>query len=345
MSLIDILIPNYQYGRYLSQCVNSILRQGIEDIRILIIDNASTDDSVAVANKFAATDPRIEVRARSRNLGPHASFNEGVDWAQSKYFLILCADDLLTEGALPRAVSIMEGHPELSFAYGACIEYRKEEDLSGYSEEDLIWEIESGEDFIRRACRKIPYIMSPLVRTSCQKLAGYYRPELPFNDDVEMQLRLACYGKVARTASFQAIQRLHEGNVSSAVWKDPLRDVVNDIDLFASFFRNEGSSLADSKCLWRIARHRIGERAYWRAMSLIVQRQYSPAAKLFAKSLQLSPSNAVFPPVHYLLQRKQPFRRISQFIAQSWIHSAFNAKQPQMGTYIRRESASRREGY
>lgn len=102
MSTIDIVIPNYNYGRFLEGCVESVLGQNIPDMRILIIDNASTDDSVAIARSLAAANPRIETSLRPRNLGGHASFNEGIDWARADYFAIICADDVLSPGALAR---------------------------------------------------------------------------------------------------------------------------------------------------------------------------------------------------------------------------------------------------
>ena len=119
MSIVDVVIPNYCYGRYLPQCVDSIVRQNVKDIRILIVDNASTDNSVDVAKELASQDKRITVIARENNLGLHASCNEGVDWAKSKYFVILCADDLLVEGCFERALSVLEQEPDVSFAGGA----------------------------------------------------------------------------------------------------------------------------------------------------------------------------------------------------------------------------------
>src|ERR1700747_2325541 len=125
MPIVDVLVPNYQYGRYLPECISSILDQGVRDLRILIIDNASTDDSVDIARELATKDSRIELRTRPKNLGFQASVNEGIDWAASEYFMVVCADDLLPAGALPRAIDIMEKHPELSFAYGKYAQYRQ----------------------------------------------------------------------------------------------------------------------------------------------------------------------------------------------------------------------------
>ena len=68
MPQIDVLVPSYQYGRFLPECINSIRSQDV-DLRILILDNASTDDSVEIARQLASEDARIEVRTRETNLG------------------------------------------------------------------------------------------------------------------------------------------------------------------------------------------------------------------------------------------------------------------------------------
>jgi glycosyltransferase involved in cell wall biosynthesis len=118
MGSVDIVIPNYNYGRYLRACVESVLTQGIDDMRVLIVDNASTDDSVEVARGLAEQDSRIEIVARETNLGPHASWNDGIDWARSDYLLILCADDPLAPGALACAIAVLDQNLDAVFAYG-----------------------------------------------------------------------------------------------------------------------------------------------------------------------------------------------------------------------------------
>ena len=118
MTSIDVVIPNYNYGRYLRDCLESVLCQDVEHLRVLIIDNASTDNSAEIAYEFARTDPRVEVRIHASNLGLHASFNEGVDWASAEYFMILCSDDLLKPGALRQATAIMNEYPEVHLVNG-----------------------------------------------------------------------------------------------------------------------------------------------------------------------------------------------------------------------------------
>ena len=62
MSTIDIAVPSYNYGRFLGDCLDSICAQEVDGLRVLVIDNASTDDSVAIAREAARADPRIELR-------------------------------------------------------------------------------------------------------------------------------------------------------------------------------------------------------------------------------------------------------------------------------------------
>jgi glycosyltransferase involved in cell wall biosynthesis len=188
MASVDIAIPCYQHGRFLGDCVASVLAQGIEDLRILIIDNASTDDSPAVARRLAAADPRIDLVLRTANLGQHASFNEGVDWARGDYFMILCSDDLLAPGSLAPMVAALERHRDAGFAFGNDVHRNAGDPFPDLSPPGapLPWQVRNGADFIHERCRRPEaYIAAGmvLVRTSAQKAAGHYRPELPHTDD------------------------------------------------------------------------------------------------------------------------------------------------------------------
>src|ERR1700757_2140947 len=75
MSKIDVIIPCYNYGRFLEECVRSVVAQQIADLRILIIDDASIDDSLSVAKQLAASDRRISVVAHPSNRGHIATYN------------------------------------------------------------------------------------------------------------------------------------------------------------------------------------------------------------------------------------------------------------------------------
>jgi glycosyltransferase involved in cell wall biosynthesis len=314
---IDVVVPCYQYGRYLRECVDSILSQGFGAVRVLIIDNASTDNSLEVARQLAAEDGRVEVVVHPRNLGATASFNEGIDWASAEYFVLLDADDLLAPGCLARALACMEAHPEVSFTYG--IEAFRLADgtfevLPEHSN-GASWRLAAGREFIAQICR-FPrnHVGAPTVvrRTSMQKRAGYYRPSLPYTDDLEMWLRLASVGDVGSISTVQGIRRIHDLQISVGYRSNMVRDFIEREAAFASFFGNEGRSVPDADAMLKLASCRLGEHAYWSAMSHLVRGHAGDAARLLRFCLDRRPSTALIPPVGWLLRMDRPLHRAVQ---------------------------------
>jgi glycosyltransferase involved in cell wall biosynthesis len=291
------------------------LTQEIDELRVLIVDNASTDNSVNVARQLAAEDRRVNLVLRSTNCGPHASFNEGVDWASADYFMVLCADDLLAPGCVARAVSVMKQHPQISFAYGTDVHAREGEALPVIYPECLKpnWRITTGRQFIEDRCRNPEHYIAAgmvLVRTAAQKRAGHYRPELPHTDDFEMLLRLACLGDVAWTPAVQGIKRMHGANRTADFLAERTRDLIERLNAIESFFTREGSSLAKASLLRKLGRRSVAERAYWCGAKDLCRGRKS-AVGLLKLALSLSPAMAVLPPVNYLFRNAAPFKQIA----------------------------------
>src|SRR5690242_18271368 len=121
MARVDVFVPSYNYGRFLRECVGSALSQDGVDVRVLILDDCSADDTPQVGRALAAADPRVEYRRHPANRGHIATYNEGIDWLSSEYCLLLSADDALVPGALARAAAVMDRHPEVGLTYGLAI--------------------------------------------------------------------------------------------------------------------------------------------------------------------------------------------------------------------------------
>src|SRR5215211_5099334 len=83
--LLSVTVGNYNYGRFLAQNIESILGQTFRDFELILIDNASTDDSLAVMERYAAADPRIRIVAHSQNEGMFASLRESCALARGRY--------------------------------------------------------------------------------------------------------------------------------------------------------------------------------------------------------------------------------------------------------------------
>lgn len=306
MASIDIVIPNRNYGYYLHDCIQSVLTQDVDALRVLVIDNASTDDSVEIAQEAARLDPRVEVVAHKKNRGQHASYNQGIDWARSDYFLILCSDDLLVEGCLRRAAQAMDEHADVHLTYGSSfyVEVGQGGMPGILPEAPDGWRFLRGSELIRSLCRTgRSHISDPtaLVRTAVQKKVGYYRPELPHTDDLEVWLRFGCHGGAAETRVYQAIKRVHGNNQSSA-----LRDTHSwnmEIEAaFETFFRNEGAMLPEAARLRRVAINGLGERAFCSGLSTLFRGEPG-AMELLAFSVRTRRARGVLPPMGYIWRR------------------------------------------
>ena len=321
MASVDVAIPNYQYSHFLRSCVESVLSQDIDELRVLIIDNASTDDSLQVARALALEDPRIEVKAHERNLGPHASFNEGIEWARADYFLILCSDDYLLPNALRQAMDLMERHPNVGLTYGRAhgLICGKPSGPTGErfvptaASEPAEWEITTGIDVLHRFCATSTFpIMgcATLVRTSVQQKAGHYRNTLQHTDDFELCMRIALISDIARTDTTLAVRRFHEMMRSQDMHDNFIVYYRECAAAFATFFAHEGAALPAAQQMHQIARRSLAARAYWSGIALVCRGFLSKGGTLLGYAMQLRPLMAVAPPIPYLLRYGDPYNRM-----------------------------------
>jgi glycosyltransferase involved in cell wall biosynthesis len=222
MGSVSVVIPCYNYGHFLGEAISSALDdQPDVDVRVLVIDDASTDDSAEVANKIAATDSRIELHVHAANRGHIATYNEGLlDWADADYTVLLSADDRLTPGALSRAVALLDAHPEVGFVYGHPVKFEDGAEPPPARTAVRGWSVWPGQWWLERRFRDaVSCISSPevVVRTSLQKRVSGYDPALPHTGDTEMWLRLAAYGDVGYIrGADQAFYRSHGQNMTLA---------------------------------------------------------------------------------------------------------------------------------
>jgi glycosyltransferase involved in cell wall biosynthesis len=220
MSSVDVIVPCYGYAHFLNQCVVSVLTQARVDIRVLVIDDASPDNTAEIATGLARRDSRVMYLRHAKNQGHIATYNKGIERASADYYLLLSADDYLLPGVLGRAADIMDRHPEVGFVFGRAVELT-EPDTTQLSppiptmrdEDDIA--IFTGRRFIQMSgARNIVPTPTAVVRTVLQKHVGGYLAELPHTGDMEMWLRLAAHSSVGAIGAPQAVYRKHSGNMS-----------------------------------------------------------------------------------------------------------------------------------
>lgn len=120
--LVIVGIANYNYGRFLDQCIGSVLNQSYKNIEILIIDDCSTDDSIPKIKSYEAKYTNIRGIFHSENSGRCVlAFQEIISECSGKgeYFFILSADDYLASDKLIKEfVDILESQLDLDYVHG-----------------------------------------------------------------------------------------------------------------------------------------------------------------------------------------------------------------------------------
>ena len=235
---VTVVIPNFNYGRYLGAAVTSALSQRDVEVTVVVVDDASTDDSLAVAEGLAIADHRVSVVPHTSNKGAVATFNDGLDHVSGEFLVRLDADDLLTPGSLARAVALAGAYPRVGLVYGHPLHFIETADhgagrarawarpyrvpagtLPPARENPERWLIWQGRSWLAGRCRTgVNVITSPevLMRTSVVARVGGQR-ELAHTHDMEMWLRMAAHSDVGYvTGVDQAYHRDHPGSLSKA---------------------------------------------------------------------------------------------------------------------------------
>lgn len=115
--LVSVLVFNYNYGRWLRQCFDSIIAQTYPNIEICFSDNASSDDSWEIALEYSRKHSGLMTIARNRrNLGSDANLGNCLSASTGKYIIELCSDDFLEPEYVSRCVYALETNPKAAFA-------------------------------------------------------------------------------------------------------------------------------------------------------------------------------------------------------------------------------------
>ena len=113
---ITVIIPIYNGEKYVEQAINSVISQSYENWELILIDDGSTDNSLAILKRFSQLDNRINVITQ-KNSGQSAARNRGASIAKGKYLSFLDQDDYFSKRHLEQLVMYMNSHEDIGMAY------------------------------------------------------------------------------------------------------------------------------------------------------------------------------------------------------------------------------------
>jgi glycosyltransferase involved in cell wall biosynthesis len=270
MTKISVIIPVYNVEKYITQSVESVLNQSFQDFELIIVDDESPDQSIAICESYQ--DPRIRI-VHQHNLGLAGARNTGIEYAVGEYVAFLDGDDYWAPKKLESHLAQLESNPKVGVSYcpsnfiddsGNSMGIRQNPKLKNISIEDIF-------------CRNpIGNGSSPVIRKEVfDEIAfkgnshgiqrnWYFDETFKQSEDIECWLRIASQTHWQFEGIAQALTyyRVNESGLSANVvnqfdsWKRAAKKLqVKDPDVFAKL-----GTLAESYQLRYLARRAIRSR-------------------------------------------------------------------------------------
>lgn len=203
---VSVIVPSYNHAKYIKESLESALSQDFADLEVLVVDDGSTDDSVAIAE--SVSDPRLKVFRNPANVGAYTTQNAALDRASGEFVAILNSDDLWRPGKLRAQIEAMERHPEANLCYTLGVQV-DEQGRELPEDQHLHWPRDEVQDLF-------PYLLSSnrLLASAVmfRREAVRFEPTLRYSGDWVAWLKLAEAGLVACVAKPLVAWRQHPTN-------------------------------------------------------------------------------------------------------------------------------------
>jgi glycosyltransferase involved in cell wall biosynthesis len=287
--LVSILVPSFNGAPWLREALDSLLAQTYRNIEIILLDDASTDDTAAIAAEYES---RIRFIRQPKNLGIYDNVNVGIAEAKGELIATYHADDIYLPAIVEEQVAYLQAHPEVGAVFASDIMV----DANGreYGRIKLPKEV--------RGDRPLPYpvvlntllsyknnfLVCPtaMVRASVHRDVGVYRQDKYRNtSDLEMWLRIAKHYPIAVLESHLMKYRHFHGNSSQRYHR--LRTDVENYFLIMDEYLERDRRLATPQALVSYEAHRSQDRL-WAAMSHYIKGEL-PQGRQALRDVHLGP--------------------------------------------------------
>jgi glycosyltransferase involved in cell wall biosynthesis len=212
--LVAVGLAVYNSERYVSQSIDCLLAQSFKDFALFISDNASTDRTSEICQRYAARDSRIRYTKNPVNIGMVGNYNLLFSYCRSKYFRWATADDYWHEDMLKDAVQVMEADPSLSLCYPrAKIVDQDGREMSLWQDCLHLMQEDPAERFlavvqnIGRVHHHLGLMRADIMRRT-RLLARHV------SSDIGFVAEMSLYGKFSQIPKYQMYRRVHEDSSS-----------------------------------------------------------------------------------------------------------------------------------
>jgi glycosyltransferase involved in cell wall biosynthesis len=220
--LVSVVIPTYNYGRFLRDSVGSVLEQSHESVEVLVVDDGSSDETEEVATSLAEQDPRV-IYIPKANGGVSQARNVGIERATGQFLSFLDADDAYAPGRIQRHVATLQERTDVDFVYGD--ESASEENLEIVSTKSKANLPLPPDRLVHYISTFAPY--NPTLRTKFVRSVGGFDESMRYSEDWDFWFRATKSGKTLYVPGLTGTYR-HHSNQTIKAWENLLasRDTV-----------------------------------------------------------------------------------------------------------------------
>lgn len=137
--LVSVVMPTYNRADLLPRALDSLLNQTFKNFEIVVVDDASTDETAKLLKEYQKKSKKIKVVTHNTNQGVSQSRNDGNKHAKGKYIAIIDSDDYARPDFLEKTVSFMEKHPEITIGVPVKSGYYEKKELGLYNQNIFSW--------------------------------------------------------------------------------------------------------------------------------------------------------------------------------------------------------------
>lgn len=281
--LVSIIVPSFNQGRFIGETLDSILAQRYRPIEILVIDGASTDETLDVLRTYEANHPELRWISEPDG-GPADAVNKGLALASGSIAGIQSSDDLYLPGAIDAAVNAFTAEPELGIVYG-----------------DATTIDEAGTPVFTSS--HLPFTLNRLLcgSTFIFQSSAFFRPDLAlrlggwraqyFVMDVDLWLRMAFKAPARKLPVVLSSFRRHgeqRDKETRAIWESTWQMIEDSDDLPHAKLRQRLAAKAGRRMMTQY--YNPGRSRRWVAVQLwLAIATYPPAARAVAYPRLLVP--------------------------------------------------------
>lgn len=121
MAILSVVMPNFNHGRFIGHALDAMIAQERAPDEIIVVDDASTDDSIAVLERYCEKLPHLIVLRSERNGGAIPATRRGLAAATGRYLYLAAADDWVLPGFFATALAIIEANPDCGLVCGEAV--------------------------------------------------------------------------------------------------------------------------------------------------------------------------------------------------------------------------------